>query len=255
MLPDDRHVLMTGGRGGIGRPLADRLLAAGASVTAIGRGSGQDIDGVRYIRVDLAERLEVDALCEGLHAAPPDILINLAGVTAFCEYETQPVAQLEAMLQVNLLTPMRLAHAVLPGMLERGSGQIVNIGSVIGSIGLPHFAAYAATKSGLRGFSEALRREVAGRGVSVTHIAPRAVRTPMNHGAIDEFNQRVGTSQDRPEVVADRILRAIVRDESNVTVGFPEKLFVKVNALWPRMVDGTVIKNRQVSESILTVKN
>jgi short-subunit dehydrogenase len=255
MLPNDKYIVITGGLGGIGRPLVDKLLAAGAKITIADRCDSTQIPGVRYKKADLSDPASIDTLCESLRRTPPDILVNLAGLNAFCEFEAQPIAQLNAMLQVNLIAPMRLTHAVLPKMLRRGSGQIVNIGSVVGSIGLPHFVAYAATKSGLKGFSEALRREVAGRGVTVTHVAPRAVKTPMNHGAIDELNDRCGTSQDQPEVVADRILRAIIRDEPNVTVGFPEKLFVKINALWPRVVDGPLIKNRRIGESILATNN
>ena len=80
---------------------------------------------------------------------------------------------------VNLVAPAALCCACLPFMKRRNSGQIVNIGSIFGSIPLAHFAAYSSAKSGLRAFSEALRRELADTKIAVTYIAPRAVRTGM----------------------------------------------------------------------------
>jgi short-subunit dehydrogenase len=255
MSPEGKRVFVTGGLGGIGRPLVDLLLAAGAVVTVTDRAQHGASNGAGYIRADLGDALSLQSLCEALQTTPQDILVNLAGLNAFCEFQKQIPAELESMLNVNLLAPMRLSQAALPGMLKRGSGQIVNIGSVVGSIGLPHFTAYAATKAGVKGFSEALRRELTGSGVSVTHIAPRAVRTPMNHGAIGEFNKRSHTAEDPPEKVARRILLAMEREEANVTIGFPEKLFVKLNTLWPSIVDGPLNKNRQIAATILAARS
>lgn len=248
---DGKHVVITGGRGGIGRPLVALMRQAGAQVTTTGRSPATSVPSGGYICADMAAPDGLDLLCRELALDVPDILVNLAGINDFCAYAEQDVTRIEQMVRVNLLAPMMLARAVLPGMLARKSGQIVNIGSVVGAIGLPHFAAYAATKSGLRGFSEALRREVEGTGVHVTHIAPRAVKTEMNAGKVSELNARTGTAEDDPEVVARRILQAIQAKEANVTIGFPEKFFAKVNALFPGLVDGGLAKNRRIGDELL----
>lgn len=245
---DEKHVVITGGRGGIGRPLAALMQQAGAQVTTTGR-NAHGAGG--YIRADLAAPDGLNRLCDALAQDVPDVLVNLAGINEFCAFAEQDAARIEAMIRLNLLAPMMLARAVLPGMLARKSGQIVNIGSVIGAIGLPHFAAYAASKSGLRGFSEALRRELDGSGVHVTHIAPRAVKTAMNAGRVSELNARTGAAEDEPEKVAKRIFRAVEADETNVTIGFPERFFAKVNALFPGLVDGGLAKNRRIGDELL----
>lgn len=252
---DGKQVWVTGGLGGIGQPLVQLLSENGATVTVADRLPRASVRDAKYVHADLSDEQNTRSVCAMLQQDTPDILVNLAGINSFCEFTRQRVTELEAMVSVNLLAPMLLSRAVLPGMLERGSGQIINIGSVVGSIGLPHFTAYAATKAGVRGFSEALRRELAGSGVSVTHIAPRAVRTPMNSGSIEEFNKLSHTAEDLPEDVARRILRAIERKEANVTIGFPERLFVKINALWPAVVDGPLNKNRKIAATILAARS
>lgn len=252
---DGKQVLVTGGLGGIGRPLVELLLGKGATVWVADRLPRASVNGASYIHADLREEEQVRSLCQRICDAPPDILINMAGLNAFCDFTRQTEKEFMDMINVNLTAPMQLSRAVLPGMLKRGSGQIINIGSVVGSIGLPHFTAYAATKAGVKGFSEALRRELNGSGVSVTHIAPRAVRTAMNQGCIEEFNRLSHTTEDLPEDVARRILRAIERKEANVTIGFPEKLFVKLNALWPRAIDGPLNKNRKIAQTILAARS
>ena len=246
-----KTVMVTGGLGGIGQPLVRLLVENGARVTVSDYQPNASVDRAQYIYADLRDTASIDALCKVVAAETPDILVNLAGLNAFCKFSEQSSTNINDMITVNLTSMMLLSRAALPSMIQRNHGQIVNIGSVVGSIGLPHFTVYAATKAGVKGFSEALRRELNGSGVSVTHIAPRAVRTPMNQGSIDRFNELSKTAVDSPENVAARILRAIEHKESNVTIGFPEKLFVKINALWPGVVDGPLNKNRKIGETIL----
>ena len=109
-----------------------------------------------------------------------DVLINLAGLMDFQLFSEPDPGMLQQMLLINLQVPMQLAATCCPGMLAQGSGRIVNIGSMFGSIGYPGFAAYSASKFALRGFSQALRRELAGSGVGVTYVSPRGVRTAFN---------------------------------------------------------------------------
>jgi short-subunit dehydrogenase len=155
----------------------------------------------------------------------------------FGSFRDSDPGTLHQLLQVNVEAPMQLARAVLPGMLERGHGRIVNVGSTFGSIAFPFFAAYSASKFALRGYSQALRRELAGSGVGVTYVAPRAVNTPLNPAVVHEMAAQGLMHMDEPGPVALAILRAIEQERGEVYLGFPEKLFARLNALWPSLVD------------------
>jgi len=144
--------------------------------------------------------------------------------------------------QINVEAPMQLARAVLPGMLARRSGRIVNIGSMFGSIGFPCFAAYSASKFALRGFSQALRRELAGSGVGVTYVSPRAVRTPLNPEVVHLMAERGMMHMDDAGWVAGEIVRAIEKDRPEAYLGFPEKLFARINGILPGLIDQGIAK-------------
>ena len=153
---------------------------------------------------------------------------------------------MERILKINAIAPMQLTRAVLPDMLERGSGRIVNVGSTFGSIGFACFASYSASKFALRGFSEALRREIAGSGVDVTYVAPRAVKTALNSAAVHHMADAVKMNMDPPLWVARQIVRAIEKDKKEVYLGFPESLFVRINNLLPRLVDAATRKQNRI---------
>jgi len=231
-----KTVFLTGGTGGIGRPLARLLQNAGARVIIHDRAQ----------HGDLAEK--IDDICAELSRDTPDILINMAGFNAFDYCEDQDI---EGIVALNMMVPMRLCQAVLRNMKARGSGQIINIGSMTALIPLPHLTGYVAAKAGLKGFSDALRRELGGSGVSVTHIVPRAVKTPMNTGARAEINERTGVHYDDPQAVAARIFKAIIRQEREVRFGWPERLFAFLNANVPLVIDRGLQKNRIIGEQIL----
>lgn len=248
----DQRVLLTGATGGIGRQLAQRLGDRGARLGLVGRREevlALQVEellsaGVRAeaILADLTEREACERVLSDMRKrfGGVDILINNAGMQDFAEFQDHDPLALEALMNTNLLAPMRLARLALPDMLARGSGRIVNIGSVFGSIGFACFVGYSASKFGLRGFSEALRRELHGSGVGVTFVAPRAVRTGLNSEAVYRMAQRVKMHLDDPDWVAQRIVTAIEQERKDVYLGFPEALFVRFNALFPRMVDGAL---------------
>ncbi|WP_374651020.1 SDR family NAD(P)-dependent oxidoreductase, partial [Rhizorhabdus sp.] len=129
-------------------------------------------------------------------------------------------------------------------------GRIVNIGSVFGSIPFAHFVSYSSAKAGLKGFSQALRRELAGSGVEVTHVAPRAVRTPLNSERVMALAEITKMHLDAPEYVADRIALAIEKGERDVVIGFPESVFVRLNALMPTMIDKALAANDRKAAAI-----
>ncbi len=234
-----KTVYITGGTGGIGTPLVRFLRDAGAIVTV------HDInrDG------DLVANLE--QTCAQLSAATPDILINMAGynVLDYCENQN-----LRAIVDLNLMVPMRLTQAVLPGMKRRGSGQIVNMGSMTALIPLPHLTGYVAAKAGLKGFNDALRRELGGSNITLTHIVPRAVKTGMNSGVKAAVNERTKVNYDDPSVVARRIFNAIQNDETEARIGWPERLFAFINAVLPGVIDKGLQKNRRAGEDALNMR-
>lgn len=246
---DNTRVVLTGACGGIGRALCAELLARGASVGMVDR-RPEDLETLRRLHAYAEDRVE--AVCADITDAAGralilrrmhdrfggvDLLINNAGILAFTEFARHDPAAIENMVRVNVTAPLALAQAVLPEMIARARGQIVNIGSVFGSIAFAWHAAYSASKYALRGFSEALRRELAGSGVGVTYVAPRAVRTPLNPPEIYRMAERIRMKMDDPEPVARRIAEAIERDRKEVYLGFPESFFVRVNAVLPRLVD------------------
>jgi short-subunit dehydrogenase len=170
-----------------------------------------------------------------------DILLNNAGVVPVGPLEETTDRQLQDVLDTNLLAPMALVRQALPLLKRQKSARIVNIGSVLGDIPYPLFAAYSATKSGLRGFSIALRRELAPAGIGVTYAAPRGTRTaaalPLQ-ALIKPFNMKL----DAPANVAKFVWNAVARDANSVYPAGLERLFVLMQRLFPHLVDRSIAK-------------
>ncbi len=249
-----KNVVLTGASGGIGRALAEKLSAEGARLILVGRNQQKliqlldDLGGHlhRAVAADLAEASGRRALldyCEnggfdGIH-----LLINNAGVNEFSLFEQQSQDAIVKMVNINLVSPMLICQDLLPFLKQHPGSQIINIGSTFGSIGYPGFGAYCASKFGLRGFSESLRRELADTGVQVSYIAPRATQTSLNSDNIVAMNDALGTAMDKPSLVADEVMQIITTPAgTDRYLGWPEKLFVRINALLPAIVDSSLRK-------------
>jgi short-subunit dehydrogenase len=242
-----KKIALTGAQGGIGQHLLQRLKQCNADVITIGRQPEKNI-----IHADLANSKDVESVCDQLKEKRIDILINLAGLMYFGDTNKLSVEKLNDIVNVNLSTPMLLTAAVIPNMLKFEQGHIVNIGSIFGSLPFPYFSAYSATKAGLKGFSESLRREYSARGLNVSHISPRAVETKFNTKKMTQFNQRTRANIDSPEIVANIIINAIIEKKRNVNIGFAENIFVHVNALLPSIVDRALASKQVIANQVLS---
>lgn len=246
----DRRILLTGASGGIGRELAFELASHGAIVLLSGRRAavlGNIADAIgklggraQILPCDLSVRAAAQRLVDQATAngARLDALVCCAGVSHFGLAEDQSGDDLEQLFRTNVLAPMQLVQAALPVFKAQREGLIVNVGSIFGSIGFPCFSAYSASKFALRGFSEALRRELHGSGVDVLYVAPRYTRTAINDGAVSRMADAVAMKQDEPQLVARAIADAMLSNARERYFGWPERFFVFLNAWFPRLVDG-----------------
>jgi short-subunit dehydrogenase len=257
------RIVLTGGSGGIGSEIAKALAAKGARLVVAGRraeplaalqkeifAAGREC---HYVVADLA----TDAGRQSLVAQASellggiDMLVNAAGISSYALFAEESPAAIENLYQTNLIAPVLLTRLVLPQMIAQGHGHIVNVGSIFGSIGFACFVNYSSSKYALRGFSEALRRELEEDGIAVTYVAPRAVRTTINSPEVYRMAEAVKMKMDEPAVVAAQIVAAIEQERQDVYLGWPEKLFVRINGVLPRLVDGALRAQNRIMRGIL----
>jgi short-subunit dehydrogenase len=210
--------LVTGANRGIGRAITEALAARGADVLAGVRDPErfEAVDGARAVELDLSSRAAIDA---GVEALPvqPDLLVNNAGLMTGGLLEEQDLDEVYAMFQVNLVAVTHLTARLLPAMLARGHGKVVNNASISGYAHFPAASTYAAAKSGVVAFSESLRRELRGTGVGVLHLVTPGVRTDMLDATEEVYGRHLDTSaweSVEPGDWAARVVKAIEDDDS-----------------------------------------
>lgn len=267
-------VLITGAAGGFGREMVRQFLAAGSRLilhdlhpelqqTAHNDYAGGSERVLAGIAADLSHsagcQILFDEVCK--LGIAPDILINNAGIGVGGRHDLVPRDRWEQVMQVNLLSPMRLCELFMPQMIERQSGHIVNISSIAGWVGSKRLAAYSAAKFGLRGFGESLRRDVEEHGIIVSTVYPWFSRTAILNS--EQFGPEEKTEvpddlvTDPAEVVA-RMLQGVTKEKQHI---FPDKMATRIqfakrhfprlfNRMMKRMEQNILEENRKQQQEV-----
>lgn len=221
------RVLVTGSNRGIGRAICEALAREPLEQLLCGMRSPERFEPIaavragelRAVRIDLSSRHAIEESCAGLgdELEALDVLVNNAGLVTGGLLEEQDLDQIYAMLQVNLTALVHLTKLVLPGMLERRRGKVVNNASISGYAFLPGATTYAASKAGVVAFSESLRRELRGTGVSTLHLVTPGVSTDMLEATEAAYGRHLDTSdwqRQEPAEWAARVVEAIRDDRA-----------------------------------------
>lgn len=238
------RILLTGATGGLGQALAVQLAAAGSRLLLVGRDE-EKLAGLAValgaghssVVADLTRAEGVAATAGAAREFRVNVLINNAGIGHFGLFEQHDWNTQQQVLATNLLAPMQLTQALLYWLRAQPEAAVVNIGSTFGSLPFAGFVAYSAAKSGLRGFSQALRRELADTSIDVIHLAPRAIDTPLNSPAVRALNRALNNHADSAEDVARQTIAALGERVGERHFGFPERLFAWINGFAPGLID------------------
>lgn len=222
----NKTLLVTGASRGIGREIALAFARQGGKLVLAGRNQ-QALDETRagveraggeaiVVAGDVTDADWRQTVIEKIRQTYGglDILVNNAGVVSAGWFEKLSEADVNRQLQVNLVAPVVLTHALLPTLRQSKEAAIVNVSSVFGLLGMPFYATYGATKAGIAHFGEALRRELADQGIHVMTVFPRATDTPMMESA--GLGEQVGFDYDTPEDVAQALLEGLETNQLTV---------------------------------------
>jgi len=233
--PTPRTAIVTGASRGIGPYIARALAERGFDLLLVARSAEQlallaaelrsaghraEIAAVDLARPDAAQRI-VSAATATLRTV--DAVVNNAAVEPQRHFHTLDIDEIDTIVQVNLLTPLTLSRLLLPGMLERGYGRIVNISSLAGHTSFPFTETYAATKDGLTAFSRVLHSDYRARGVTATSLILGPVGgAGIGQRTMDELGVKIGRAQRasmvQPERVARAVLTAIDKQKAELVV-------------------------------------
>ena len=223
--------ILTGSSRGIGVYLAEALARKGVRLALAARSEDELNEVAERLRslgadaiaipTDVARREDLESLVERTTAelGPPDVLVNNAGIERYADFHTYELDTIEKIIRVNLVAAEVLARLVVPGMIDRGRGHIVNISSVAGKSAVPYNAVYSSTKHALVGFSWSLREELKPYGIGVSVVCPGFVRAGMFADWSGGMEPSRLTRSVSPERVANATVEAIERDKADVVVG------------------------------------
>src|SRR5260221_8464522 len=232
MASSSQIALVTGTSRGIGRHIARSLSEAGYNLVLASRSGAEDevladelrLSGAAAVAVstDVTDPASLNRLVSVAERefGKVDVLVNNAGGDPQREFEQMSWAENEQIFRLNVLAPMQLTHLLLPGMLARGNGHIVNISSLAGRVAFPYTEAYAAAKDGLIGFTRVLRNDYRARGVSASVIVLGAIRDAgQGQRTSDELGVEMPSYSTAPAAaVGNAVVKAIRRDRAELVV-------------------------------------
>ena len=256
-----KRILVTGATGGIGELLSMQLHELGAQLILscyqdemLEQLNAKLGGSHTVVCADIASHAGRQTIVEACQMEGGiDAVVNLAGILNFDMFERQAPQLIEKMLSINLTAPVLLCHALIPVLKFRSEATILNVGSIFASIGHPGFVAYCTSKAGLKCFTEALSRELADTAIRVLYIAPRATSTSLNADSVNGLNRALGNKSDSPEYVASEIVESIRNNRVERYLGWPEKLFVVVNAVLPGVVRKSLVGKLDVIKHYATL--
>ncbi len=241
-----KTAVITGAGSGIGRALAVEASRRGMAVALVGRRTAA-LEETRSLLGLTAACLIIpgDITSATTRFAVRDrvardwgvlhVLVNNAGIVAAGPLREAHDADLLRMMTTNLLAPIAITRDLLP-LLQAGSpARVVNIGSLVGDVALPLFAVYSASKFGLRGLSNALRRELKGLGIGVTYVAPRGARTDATQ-QIALLIDALAMPLDEPMAIAVQVWDSVARGNDSLYPRSRERLYVLFERLFPSIV-------------------
>ena len=200
-----RHALVTGGGQGIGAAIAQALVARGLNVTVLGRRlavvqalADTDPEHLHAVSADVADAAQVAEAVASAEArfGPVDVLVNNAGQAQTAPFLKMDLALWNQMLSVNLTGTLVCTQAVLPGMVARGWGRVVNVASTAGQVGYAYVSAYCAAKHGVVGLTKSLALEMAKKGVTVNAVCPGYTETDIVRESIERIVAKTGRSAE-----------------------------------------------------------
>lgn len=263
-----KTVLLTGAAGGIGTFIARALVRAEAKIVCVGR-SQASLDALQaelveaggeaiILPFDLQDLDTIPTLIQRAEhlAGPIDILINNAAVEKHRPFQHYTLSDIQSIITTNQIAPMALCQSLLPGMLARGEGHIVNISSGAGKRGAPFNSVYSATKAALNNWTEALRLELSDTPVNISLVCPGITDAGMFHALETEAPESMKVTP--PSEVADVVLKAILNNQPEVILdGITSKVFVALSQLSPQLGDrilrkvGIVEVNRRCAQRLM----
>lgn len=236
-----KKILITGATSGVGLLLAKNLHAAGHEIWATGRNtlvlSSLSALGIRTIEVDLTSEQSFDSLFKEMDI--PDTVIHSAGVGTFSYLLDMDEMDMEQMLQVNVLAPMKITKYFAQKMKTRGSGHFIFIASQAGKVATPKASVYAASKHAIIGFANAIRMELNDFGIEVTTINPGPIDTPFLDLADQTGNYRSSMKKHllAPEKVVASIEKVIEKPVREVDLPSYMGITSKLYAVAPSIVE------------------
>jgi short-subunit dehydrogenase len=247
----DQVIVITGASTGIGKAYAIAFAREGAKIVLAARTTEKIEELAEEIKVkynvetlavttDVSKEEDARELIEKTldKFGHVDILINNAGIATYGYFHNNNMEDLKRIMDVNFWGAVYCTHAVIPAMIKRGKGKIVNISSFVGKSAVPVMAGYSASKYAMGGFSESLRVEVKKYGIDVTVVYPTSTRTDIVNNALNntniKFGANVGMTSER---VARETINAILDNKRDHVIGMGENIALSINNRFPSLVD------------------